>query len=53
MYNWGLTLRTEAYRTRGEHDFYKDTSAALTTSPIPNPLSGQLSFESDGRWYPL
>ena len=30
MYNWGLRLRTEAYRQRGEHLFYRDTSAALT-----------------------
>ena len=30
VYNWGLTLRTAAYRQRGEHVFYRDTSAALT-----------------------
>ena len=30
VYNWGLRLRTEAYRQRGEHVFYSDTSAALT-----------------------
>src|SRR5215471_10975536 len=29
VYNWGLTLLTEAYRARGDHVFYKDTSAAL------------------------
>ncbi|HLV97559.1 MAG TPA: RNA-guided endonuclease TnpB family protein [Ktedonobacterales bacterium] len=31
VYNWGLRLRTDAYRERGEHVFYRDTSAALTT----------------------
>ena len=31
VYNWGLRLRTDAYRQRGEHLFYRDTSAALTT----------------------
>jgi putative transposase len=31
VYNWGLHLRTDAYRQRGEHLFYQDTSAALTT----------------------
>ena len=30
VYNWGLRLRTEAYRQRAEHLFYQDTSAALT-----------------------
>jgi len=30
VYNFGLQLRTEAYRKLGEHVFYKDTSAALT-----------------------
>jgi putative transposase len=30
VYNWGLRLRTDAYRLRGEHLFYLDTSAALT-----------------------
>ena len=30
VYNWGLRLRTDAYRQRGEHLFYRDTSAALT-----------------------
>src|ERR1043165_9125270 len=30
VYNWALALRTEAYRQRGEHVFYRDTSAALT-----------------------
>ena len=30
VYNWGLRLRTEAYRQRGEHVFYRDTSSALT-----------------------
>ena len=30
VYNWGLRLRTDAYRERGEHLFYRDTSAALT-----------------------
>ena len=30
VYNWGLRLRSDAYRQRGEHRFYKDTSAALT-----------------------
>src|SRR5215471_19284607 len=30
VYNWGLTLRTDAYRKLGEHVFYRDTSAALT-----------------------
>ena len=30
VYNFGLRLRTEAYRQRGEHVFYRDTSAALT-----------------------
>src|ERR1051326_8717185 len=30
VYNWGLSLRTEAYREHGEHVFYSDTSAALT-----------------------
>ena len=30
VFNWGLRLRTEAYRERGEHLFYRDTSAALT-----------------------
>ncbi len=29
-YNWALRLRTDAYRQRGEHAFYSDTSAALT-----------------------
>src|SRR5215472_12265921 len=29
VYNWGLCLRTAAYRQRGEHLFYQDTSAAL------------------------
>ena len=28
--NWGLRLRTDACRQRGEHLFYSDTSAALT-----------------------
>ena len=31
VYNWGLRLRTDAYRQRGEHLFYSDTSASLTT----------------------
>ena len=31
VYNWALRLRTDAYRQRGEHVFYSDTSAALTT----------------------
>src|SRR5215472_2451871 len=31
VYNWGLRLRRDAYRQRGEHLFYSDTSAALTT----------------------
>ena len=30
VYNWGLRLRTDAYRERGEHVFYRDTSAALS-----------------------
>ena len=30
VYNWGLRLRTDAYRQRREHVFYSDTSAALT-----------------------
>ena len=30
VYNWGLQLRTEAYRQRGEHVYYRATSAALT-----------------------
>ena len=30
VYNFGLRLRTEAYRQRGEHVYYRDTSAALT-----------------------
>ena len=29
-YNWALRLRTDAYRQRGEHVFYSDTSAGLT-----------------------
>ena len=29
VYNIGLRLRTEAYRERREHLFYRDTSAAL------------------------
>src|SRR5689334_8276223 len=31
VYNWGLRLRMDAYRQRGEHVFYRETSAALTT----------------------
>ena len=31
VYNWGLRLRTDAYRQRGQHLFYRETSAALTT----------------------
>src|SRR5579872_1184985 len=31
IYNWALHLRTDAYRQLGEHLFYSDTSAALTT----------------------
>jgi hypothetical protein len=31
VYNWALRLRTDAYKQRGEHVFYSDTSAALTT----------------------
>jgi putative transposase len=31
VYNWALALRSKAYRQRGEHLFYRDTSAALTT----------------------
>jgi putative transposase len=31
VYNWALRLRIDAYRERGEHLFYRDTSAALTT----------------------
>ena len=30
VFNWGLHLRSEAYRQRGEHLYYRDTSAALT-----------------------
>src|SRR5215472_15482487 len=30
VYNWGLRLRSDAYRERGEHLFYSDTSTALT-----------------------
>lgn len=30
VFNWALHLRTDAYRKRGEHVFYRDTSAALT-----------------------
>ena len=30
VYNWSLALRRDAYRERGEHVFYKDTSSALT-----------------------
>jgi putative transposase len=30
VFNWALRLRTNAYRERGEHVFYSDTSAALT-----------------------
>ena len=30
VYNFGLRLRTEAYRERGAHLFYSDTSTALT-----------------------
>jgi putative transposase len=31
VYNWALALRRDAYRERGEHLFYSDTSAVLTT----------------------
>ncbi len=31
VYNWALRLRSDAYRERGEHVFYADTSAALTS----------------------
>jgi putative transposase len=31
VYNWGLRLRADAYQRRGEHLYYRDTSAALTT----------------------
>src|SRR5215467_6895874 len=31
VYNWALRLRSDAYRQRGEHVFYSDTSAALAT----------------------
>ncbi|HEU5230958.1 MAG TPA: RNA-guided endonuclease TnpB family protein [Ktedonobacteraceae bacterium] len=31
VYNFGLRLRTDAYREQGEHLFYSHTSAALTT----------------------
>lgn len=31
VYNWALRLRRDAYRQRGEHVFYSDTSMALTT----------------------
>ncbi|HLW01864.1 MAG TPA: transposase [Ktedonobacterales bacterium] len=30
VFNWALHLRTDAYRERGEHIFYRDTSAAMT-----------------------
>jgi putative transposase len=30
VYNWGLRLRSDAYRQRGEQVFYSDTSRALT-----------------------
>ena len=30
VYNWALRLRRDAYRQRGEHVYYRDTSAALT-----------------------
>jgi putative transposase len=30
VFNWALRLRSDAYRERGEHVFYSDTSAALT-----------------------
>ena len=30
VYNWALRRRRDAYRERGEHLFYRDTSAALT-----------------------
>jgi putative transposase len=40
VYNWGLRLRSDAYRQRGEHLFYKDTSAALT----------QFKGQSDYGW---
>ena len=30
VYNWALRWRRDAYRQRGEHVFYRDTSAALT-----------------------
>src|SRR5262249_53358612 len=30
VYNWGLRLRSDAYRAHGEHLFYRDTRDALT-----------------------
>ena len=40
VYNWALRLRTDAYRQRGEHVFYSDTSAALTTLKQPPKPAG-------------
>jgi putative transposase len=38
VYNWGLTLRSDAYRQRGEHVFYRDTSAAPLSTQTGSSL---------------
>ncbi len=39
VYNWALRLRQDAYRQRGEHVFYSDTSRALTMLKQQAPTS--------------
>jgi putative transposase len=45
VYNWALALRRDAYRERGEHIFYSDTSAALTETGQKAPR-----FQAGDEW---